>query len=221
MTIDRSTCPAPRHGTEHAYTDGGCRCPDARTAHATYRRGLRAGIRRLTTATRTRRQLQGLQVAGHSLKHLGTELGVTSRVVAGYTTQAMVSRFTQTLVDELTDKLRDHPGTSTHTARRAQARCWLPIEAWRHSDINSTHPLAEVTALLGWLAWAEDPLPAVTELVRRYNTLPLIAQQITARRGHALYVTGATSPAVHQAELLYHRHHWSPRFPEPLRGRAA
>jgi hypothetical protein len=170
--------------------------------------------RYLVDATRTRRQIQGLALSGWRFADLAIELGTHTCNIPHLTRQARVTLLTQSLVDQLTDKLRDKTGTSTQTARRAHTQLWLPLEAWHHSDINSTHPLAEVTALLGWLAYGDNPRAAITELMRRYHQLPLIAQQITARRGHALYTAGDLTPAVHQAELLYQRHHWTPRLPQ-------
>lgn len=201
-SIDRSACPAPRHGTEHAYNDADCRCQDARDAFNAYRRGLRAGEHRIVDATRTRRQLQALAAAGYRWKDLAQELCVTPRTVAGYATRQRVNCTTQDLVDALTAKLQG-PGPSPEASRRAAASGWLPGSAWVHGDINNPHRLAEVTALLGWLDNATDPLPALTVLMRRVDTLPLIARQITTRRAHALHARGYHDPAVQQGERIY------------------
>lgn len=206
MTIDRSGCPAPRHGTEWAYDDEGCRCPDAVVARSTYRRGLRQGVRRLVDATRTSRQIQGLAVAGWRFSDLSHELDIPDAGIARIVKQAKVTVFIRDMVDQLTDRLRDRSGSSNHTTHRAQARLWLPLDAWDYGDINSTHRLAEVTALLGWLDHGEDPLLPVVELIRRFDSLPLIAQQITIRRGRALYRAGCQHAVARRCEQLRWHH---------------
>jgi len=198
-------CPAIRHATG-AYPDPACRCG----APSRPRWGT-------VPATRTHRQLQALAVAGHRAQDLARELGFTGRPgVSNILARAHVSTLTQTLVDDLYRKISATPGKSPETARRAHTNLWLPRAAWDHSDINSIHPLAEITALLAWLQAADDPAPALAELLRRADRLPLAACQIIGRRAHARRRAGDHRPVIHECWALARRVDRSAR-----KGRAA
>ncbi len=84
--IDRTACPArpskrtgiPQHGTERAYLNWDCRCPDACESYRLYRKRLREGRAQpgMTSALGTARRLQALACLGYSAVNLAEKLNI-------------------------------------------------------------------------------------------------------------------------------------------------
>jgi hypothetical protein len=207
--IDRSSCPARRHGTDRDYyARPGCRCPDAVKAYTAYRKDLAAGVRRVIPADGTRRRLHAMARDGHRIGDLGAELHVTAPAMQNMLRRAMVYTSTAELVTLLGEKKRRTAGDSRITRLRAERNLWLPWEAWEHADINDPLPVAEQEALVGWLNTTSDPTaPAgpLAILLARLNTLLPVQRAGMARKAHALYKTGSQHPLVLEGERICHR----------------
>jgi hypothetical protein len=138
--IDRSGCPAPRHGSAHDYTGkAGCRCPDARDAARVYRKRLREG--RLPAAlidpTGSRRRIQALQAIGWPMSELVRLLGRPgSNALSHLNANPQCRRSHAIRITVLYERLRRTPGPSYSAALRAQKQGFAPPSAWDGRHIN-------------------------------------------------------------------------------------
>jgi len=140
-------CSAPRHGTAAAYTQVGCRCPEAREE------------RRI----REKRRRYGRDGGHTSVPGLGTARRVQALAAIGWTFAEIGSRFPEPVGDRAVQKLIYHhdrrvhvatanrialiyaelsgrPGPSPITRARAAARGWPPPLAWDDIDDPTETP---------------------------------------------------------------------------------
>jgi hypothetical protein len=209
-TVDRSACPAPRHGTETAYGAAGCRCRDAYAAFLDYRAALARGERRLIPSAGTVHRLRAMCVDGHRLKDLAAELrrdGAALQNLLARRRQVRTS--TAWLVAELGAKLCGTPGGSSITSQRARAQWWLPWEAWQHGNIDDPAPVAVQDALIGWLNATDAPdseYGPLAHLLARLDHLLPLPRAAMGRKAHALLArVGDSSPMVREAARVYDR----------------
>ncbi|MFD4196750.1 WhiB family transcriptional regulator [Amycolatopsis thermoflava] len=153
--VDRSGCPARRHGTVSARRHHGCICPDAEAKYRRYNQFQYAGKAHLSPdvdhridATGTRRRIQALYAIGHREDDLARRLGYTSpkRVFAGRacvipfmhnsSSRARVYQSTAAKVAALYEELRDVPGPSAHLRARARRCGWFRPDEWDTADID-------------------------------------------------------------------------------------
>jgi hypothetical protein len=149
--VDRSGCPARcHHGTNRCYRFHGCRCADARRAHAgknagwkarqRERRGLLSGYQ---LACRTQRQIRALQANGWSATALAAELGQFRTSVMHILGHETVQAATAARYDALYTKLCRRPGPgidrwgvpNAATTRARNAGC-VPPWAWHGVDLS-------------------------------------------------------------------------------------
>ncbi|MFI5614725.1 WhiB family transcriptional regulator [Amycolatopsis sp. NPDC051903] len=163
--IDRSSCPAQRHGTTAARRHHGCTCPDATAAYRRYNRFQYAGKAHLCPdtdhridATGTRRRIQALYAIGHREDDLAQRLGYTSpqRVFAGQACvipfmhnaksqrRSRVFQSTAAKVAALYGELRDVPGPSKHLRERARRFGWFRPDEWDTADIDDPDSTPDV-----------------------------------------------------------------------------
>jgi hypothetical protein len=142
--IDRSQCPARWHGTNSAYSNGGCRCPDAREAHRLYLKRQREGrlIPALVDGTGVARRLQGLMWLGWPRHMLAAELGVSERRVANMACRACptVTRQTHDRISALFAQLLLTPGPSVLARGKARQHGYCSPFAWDDIDDPSAKP---------------------------------------------------------------------------------
>src|ERR1041384_6683172 len=80
-TIDRSACPAPRHGKYWMRNNLGCVCFDARVDQAAYRAEQRRGEFRRVPSLAATRIVQGLARHGFGTAGIAAMSGLSERVV--------------------------------------------------------------------------------------------------------------------------------------------
>lgn len=138
MTIDRSACPADRHGRPVDYSFRGCRCADAREAWRLYRKRLREGRQPsfVVDGTGTARRLQSLVAAGHSQRRIAAELGISEARVHQLARRhhRAVARTTEAAVMDLFRRLDGTPGTSAYARTCAKRHGWVDAAAFDNID---------------------------------------------------------------------------------------
>lgn len=139
--IDRSQCPAKRHGDWRAYVSRpGCRCKDARLSWGRYKNGAPYTPRRID-ATGTRRMIQALMALGWSQRAMDRRLGFEKGAIYKLTKRAQVLQSTADRIARLYDELSmTVPGPSYASSRAkalAERRGWVPPLAWDDADIDN------------------------------------------------------------------------------------
>lgn len=161
--IDRSDCPAKRHGTAAARRHHGCTCPDATAANRRYARFQYAGKAHLcpdvdhrVDATGTRRRIQALYAIGYREDDLARRLGYTNskRVFAeqacvipfmhNSNSRGRVYQSTAAKVAALYEELRNVPGPSKHLRQRARRFGWFRPDEWDTADIDDPDSTPDV-----------------------------------------------------------------------------
>jgi hypothetical protein len=136
-TIDRSTCSAPRHGTIAALRHNGCTCPDSREQRRLYdkRRSLGRPERRREPALGISRRIQALWAIGHNSATIGAHANMHPQEVQQLAKHRdWVTPATAADVHRAYRNLKDIPGTSDTTARRAAAAGYKPPPYWDAGD---------------------------------------------------------------------------------------
>jgi hypothetical protein len=157
--MDRSSCPASRHGTYSAYRLG-CRCDDAREDWRLYhkrRREGRAPVRRVPAIGSTRR-LRALQAIGWPLYLLARNLGGSYYTLREIPGRQLVLAATARDVQALYERLAATDGPSRTTENRAWAAGYPPPGAWVGCDID------DPAAVPNWIR-PDDPDEVAAERV--------------------------------------------------------
>lgn len=139
MTIDRSTCPATRHGTYVTYQRNSCRCPDAREDQRLYKKRAREGRNDKTrNITGTRRRIRALAALGWTMQHIGAAAGMTKAAVTIVSNSPRKYIYTATATKIMTayEKLSGTPGPSPWARARAYKYGWAPPLAWDDDTID-------------------------------------------------------------------------------------
>lgn len=189
--IDRSGCPARRHGTASAKHNHGCVCPDAADLAYRARKIQRIGRspHAFTPTTGLIRRVHALQALGWSYAALGEELGTVGREVWRWTTMIQVRVVTHQRVLVVYDRLRCQSPpdgrAATRTRIEATRRGWATPQQWdgvaiddpaatsdlahQRSPVASTTPMAEDVAWLdaAWPITETDPAARRTALAVR------------------------------------------------------
>jgi len=98
--------------------------------------------------TATRRRLQGLAVAGHSIADLQRRLGMTKDAVTRLTkcdAKRFCSAITEQKVRKVTNELGLTPGTNTRVTARARLKGYAPLFAWDEDSIADPNALPNLT----------------------------------------------------------------------------
>lgn len=146
--IDRSSCPAARHGSRNAYAGAGCRCPDARKANHRYTtlRGLGILPARHVDSTGTARRLQALFAQGYTARYLGEQLGIHHSTAAhlanqrGPTVHVNTAAATTRLCAALANEPDPQGPLATRNRRYAAKRGWVPLRAWHEAWADIDDP---------------------------------------------------------------------------------
>lgn len=147
MSLDRTGCAAPRHGTAGAYR-AGCRCADARAAKRRYTKQRQAGISPPAhiDATGTRRRLQALMAIGHSTNTVAAATGLSPEMVTHLRGAARarrhrdrVSRATAFVVWRAYESLSMVPGLDVRSRTDAARLGHHPPLAWDDAAIDDPH----------------------------------------------------------------------------------
>lgn len=133
--IDRTGCPARRHGNMSAYQRYGCRCADARNAEYLYYKHVRNGLpyRRRIDATGSRRRVQALYAIGHTGHTIAQAAGLHPRQVQQVGSPKLrryVSAGTAQAIANAYNQLATTPGTSDTTRQRAAWWGFQPPQWW-------------------------------------------------------------------------------------------
>lgn len=148
--IDRSRCPASRHGTASAKHNHGCTCPDSAAAKArmvkTRRHGRRPSLWR--PALGTRRRIHALQALGWSASTMAERLGCSKTQVQLYCRQQVVHRSTELRVLALYEALRRSAPPETPAARRtrtvAAREGWPTPAQWADADLDDPAAVSDL-----------------------------------------------------------------------------
>jgi hypothetical protein len=125
-----------------AYTNGGCRCAEAKEAARLYRKRLRYGLptgRGCRDATGTRRRLRALVALGWTQDQLGGRLGMSRSVVSELIlgrTYPQVEQATAGRVTAVYEHLSGTPGPSEPARARARQAGYAPPCAWDEHTID-------------------------------------------------------------------------------------
>lgn len=140
--VDRSNCPAQRHGEYWMRNKFGCVCFDTRLDYSRYRHELARGVRRIVSATAATRIAQGLARHGFTAAEIAAMGGISLRAVrqlqAG--TKPTLWRSHDVALREAADRVRldvvrvgDGPNRARNAARR---NGWLPLTAWDDDTLD-------------------------------------------------------------------------------------
>lgn len=137
-------CAAPRHGTEGAYRNARCRCPDAREAYRLAQKRRREGRNQPSTVDRTgtSRRLRALAALGWNRAGLAERLGISVRSLRNLQSEQdprqrrTVTRTTADRVAALYEQLSATPGEFTRTRDLARRSGWAPPLLWEDVDID-------------------------------------------------------------------------------------
>lgn len=144
MSIDRSTCPADRHGTRTAYHNWGCQCADAREQERIALKRRREGRHDtgMVPAIGTARRLQSLVAAGHSQAELAKHLGVSDQRVhqLAVPIRNLIRRDTENRVRRLFLRLDGKAGGSRYARTTARRHGWVDAAAWDDLDDPDERP---------------------------------------------------------------------------------
>lgn len=140
-TIDRSACPAARHGRYWAYNHHRCRCPDAITEWRARRRAAYHGTLPpgYVDATGTRRRLQALAVEGWSIVRLAELTGLSERsLFSALYDRDRVQVGTARAVAAVYQRIAGQGGApgGANIAGRARRRGWHDCYAWPDHTID-------------------------------------------------------------------------------------
>jgi hypothetical protein len=197
MTIDRSACPAPRHGTAAAYTGAGCKCWDAVLAGSLYRSRLKNGEPELVNAVPTRRRLHALNAIGWGMAQLADPLGCGCPQAPNRIGRAgLVRRTTAERVAYTFDLLRDTPGPADQARSHARRMGYIPAGAWTIAALETDGPEGDIAALLTWMYLPDAPTDErgpVAQLLGRFTTLTTSHCREVLRRATALRANGVTT----------------------------
>lgn len=165
--IDRSKCPARRHGRYWTRDKHGCCCPDAiyenTVRKSLYRRGLLPPG--YLDATGTRRRLQALAVEGWTIARLVDLTGLSERSLRyALNARTRVQATTARAVSKVYDRIAGLPGGAKAVTTRAVRRGWLDSYHWPDhliddpdgkpwfgddaADIDRAERLAEISRLV-------------------------------------------------------------------------
>lgn len=138
-------CAADKHGTDNAYANFHCRCPEAREAWRLLNKRRRYGrhqMRPLVNPVGTSRRLRALAVAGWPTAYLADRLGVhRSRVERlRRCTTDWVTPATAAAVRALTFELADRQGPSQRSRDAAKRLGWLSLAVWDDIDDPAAVP---------------------------------------------------------------------------------
>lgn len=145
-----TVCTAERHGTDDAYMNAHCRCPEAREKHriARKRRKLRLIESGPTciAGVGVARRLQALAALGYGIDHIGAHIGMDRSYVHRLRSGLpLVERATFDRIKILYDELADSQpmgstpaqrAAITKTRRHADRNGWLPPLWWDDDTID-------------------------------------------------------------------------------------
>lgn len=137
------TCSATRHGTDDAYVNADCRCPEARADHARARnhRHLRLALHgpMLVPGIGTARRLQALAAIGYSVIDIATAIGTRPSYVGQlqHRVDGRVRRETAAKVRVVYNRHADSPGPSPHAIHYARRNGWLSPLWWDDDTIDN------------------------------------------------------------------------------------
>lgn len=136
--MDRSSCPATRHGTSVTYRVNGCRCEDAREDQFRFSKARRLGQARSTRQPSIgyARRTQSLMAIGWSLRTQATISGVGLNTLWQIPRHPWVSTGTARKVLALFTDLYNSDGPSQITEWRAWLAGYPPPNAWTGQDID-------------------------------------------------------------------------------------
>jgi hypothetical protein len=141
--IDRSACPASKHGKYWMAVNYGCTCFDTRVDYSAYRRAKHQGVRRVVEATAATRICQGLARHGYTAEQIVEMSGIGERLVrelqSGRKRTVLLSR-DERLRKAVTRVRLDVPpqGFAATCARRNALRHgWAPLAAWDDETIDN------------------------------------------------------------------------------------
>lgn len=145
VTIDRSSCTAPRHGTASAYVRYRCRCDDAREDWRLYKKRRREGRQpplRINSLGAARR-IRALCAIGWPQVALAEQLGWSKDRVWHVTIQSYPTVYASTAarIKALYDRLQGTPGPSDRTRKYANAQGWATPLAWDDIDDPNAMPV--------------------------------------------------------------------------------
>lgn len=137
-------CTGRWHGTESAYTKGGCRCSHAREARRLVckRRREHRHAPRNVDATGTARRIRALVAIGWSYDQIGQRLGCAWRNVQRLALQKRptVEQRTARRVARLYRELSVRPGPSQRARSIADRKGWYSPIFWDRIDDPNEHP---------------------------------------------------------------------------------
>lgn len=138
--VDRSRCPAAKHGTSwYRYKDG-CTCPDARVATQRYEKLHRAGVLPpgYVPIVGTSRRLQALGAIGYGCPELSVACGAPKRQLAMWrgAGHPSIHRRNADMIGVLFDRLSGRPGPSERARRHAARQGWASALLWDGLDID-------------------------------------------------------------------------------------
>lgn len=141
MTIDRTGCTAPRHGTRAAYDNDNCRCPDAREDYRVYRKRLREGRHNngRTNPIGTARRLQALAAIGWDAATIAGRLGRSRDVIKQWRRArgTWIAGTDAADVTRLYNQLEGTAGPSQRMRAYAASYGWAPPLLWDELDIDN------------------------------------------------------------------------------------
>jgi hypothetical protein len=151
MNADRSQCIARRHGNYSAYIRYGCRCEDARKAHLTYVKRMRAGIPevRKVSSLGYSRKVRALWAVGHSTEVIAAMSGLSVNVVRDVSRRRTAALFIDTArkVDQAYLLLSLRPGSSRRAMQAARRNGWVPALGWDDIDNDPEPPAPPVEVI--------------------------------------------------------------------------
>lgn len=137
--IDRSLCPADKHGKYWHYDRWNCRCPDAREAALLRRMRIRKGRHQPLNvdATGTRRRLQALAAMGWPADDISVRSGISVRTIRSiYSGATTVRRSVADAATALYNQLGLTEGPGRLCKTRARNRGWVTALAWDDDTID-------------------------------------------------------------------------------------
>jgi hypothetical protein len=148
--IDRSGCPAPRHGEYWMAVNYGCVCFDTKVAYSAYRRAKHQGLRRVVDATAATRICQGLPHYGYTAEQIAGMSGVSERLVrelqAGGKETVLRSRDEMLRHAAARARIDVQPQSSAASCARRVARRhgWVPLAAWDDETIGDPNAVPDL-----------------------------------------------------------------------------
>jgi len=138
--IDRSVCPAPRHGTVSSYYNAGCRCADAREAYRIYRKRAREGRHQpaLVSSIGTQRRLRALAAIGWDINTLAHRGGYQPIAIRNWRAARCprIKKVQAARIAALYEQLCGTQGPSSRSRGHARRHGWAPPLLWDELDID-------------------------------------------------------------------------------------